>query len=246
MGGLMIKEDGTVVFEGKEQEELNRIVGERLSREGIHDMKEIVETLKLFGYEGTPTEIKQAIKAQAEQAKLERAEEQKQAEIDALKQELKGETSPEIIAQLKAEIKSANEKLDAITKKEQDALKAAEQQRINAENWQKQETEFTTKYPNVDLQKLDNDKDFIEFVKDTSPRLTLTERYEKYVKLLGGAESKAMEKFKLNSERSTGSGRNVGNVGGGTYGLTSRQQQLADENGMSYKDYAENLKLIKR
>ncbi|MGE5328004.1 MAG: hypothetical protein ACM3KR_00650 [Deltaproteobacteria bacterium] len=247
----MLDENGNVVFNEQEKVEVDRLinesvnkgVGDRLSREGYYDMKEIVETLKEFDFVGTPAEVKEALKAQAEIVRANKAEAERQAVLDSLREEARNEgTSPELLA----EIKSLKTEIASIKQKEQEAQMIIENQRIANEKWQSQENEFIEKYPNVDLAKLDNDEKFIKFVKRSSPALTLVEKYEDYMELVGGAESLAMEKFKLNSERSTGSGKGAGNVGGGTYGLTAKQQALADENGISYKEYSETLKQIKR
>lgn len=242
----MLDENGKVTFNEQEQAEVNRIIGERIGREGISEMKEIVESLKDFGYTGTPAEIKEAVKAQAEVFKQEQAESKKQAEIEALKEELKGETSPQIIAELKAEIKAANEKLAAIEKKEKDAQKAVEEKIENAKAWAAQETEFKEKHPEVDLKKLDSDEKFIKFVKRSHPGLTLNEVYEDYVEFVGGAQAEAIKKIQSNLDRSTSSGRQGGDRTGGTFGLTPNQQLLASENGMSYEKYANYLKHIRK
>ena len=57
---------------------------------------------------------------------------------------------------------------------------------------------------------------------------------------------KQQAKAKANADRATGSGRNGGDPQGGTFGLTKRQQELAKENGISYKVYAERLAMIKK
>lgn len=242
----MKTEDGKVIFDTEEQAKVDEIVRDRLARhkpDDYDDLKEIAETLTSFDYVGTPTEIKAALRAQADIFKANKAEEQRQAELETLRQEAKSEgTSPELLA----EIKALKVEIAAIKQKETDAQKIIENQKAANANWQKQETEFTTKYPNVDLTKLDNDEKFIKFVKRSNPTLTLVEKYEDYVELVGGAESMAMEKFKLNSDRATNNGKAKGETGGGTYGLTSKQQSLADDADMTYKEYAEAMKLIKR
>jgi len=243
MEDFMIKEDGSVVFEGKEQEELNRIVGERLGREGISDMKDIVETLKDFGYSGTPAEIKAAVKAQAEAFKVQQAEAAKLQELEDLKDQAKNEgISPELAREIK-ELKAEIEDL----KKDKDAAKQAEEaKKQNAEAWNTQVTEFKEKHPEIDLEKLDKDEKFVKFAKRSHPGLSLTEKYEDYVEFVGGAQADAIKKIQSNLDRSTSSGRQGGDKTGGTFGLTPNQQALATENDMTYQEYSNYLKHVKK
>lgn len=213
------------------QEDVDRIIGERLNRESIHDYKAIFEALKDFGYEGTPAEVKVAIKNHAEAYKARLEEERLREKSDTTG------IDPEILKEIE-EIKK--KQLEA-EKREAEARKAEEERKAFDEIWNKQVAEFTEAYPDLDLQKLGNDPDFREFFSDVFPKLTLKQSYEKYVKLVGGAESKTIAKLQANASRSTTSGKSKGEAVGGTYGLTPRQQQLADENGMTYKEYADLL-----
>lgn len=244
----MIDETGKVTFSEAEQIEVNRIVGERIGREGISDMKEIMSELGAWGYSGSPSEIKAAVKAQADSFRLQQAEEVRRTEIetlkDELKDELKGETSPNIIAELKAEIRAANAKLDSIVKKDNDAKQAVDEQKKNAEAWSTQVVEFNEKHPEIDRTKLDKDEKFIKFA---SKRFgTITEIYEDYVELVGGVQSDAVKKMQSNADRSTSSGRQSGDRTGGTFGLTPNQQSLAKDNDLTYEQYAEYLNHVKR
>lgn len=244
----MIDETGKVTFNEQEQQEVNRIIGERLSREGIQDKNEIVETLKEFGYEGTPAEIKQAIKEQAEYNRTQTAEAQKQADLDALKEQARNEgTSPELlkeIRELKADL--------ADIKGERTAIKQAAEQKTAAETIFNKQVGFFQEHEEtkgIDLEKLNNNPKFVKFLQKQRPTGKedfLVEVYKDFAELVGGAEAEAIAKIQANVDRSTGSGRGKGDPTGGSYGLTENQRNLADENGMTYKQYSENLSLVKR
>jgi len=225
------------------QEDVERIVGERLGREGIKDMKEIVETLKEFGYEGSPSEIKAAVKAQAEEFKRQTEEYRKQAELEALKDEAKETgTTPELLKR----IETLEKKLSEAEQEKEDKKRQVETEKQQQEAWDTQVSEFAEKYPDIDIDKLDKNEKFLKFVKRSNPNLTLVEVYEDFVEMVGGAEAEAIAKIQSNIDRSTSSGRAKGDASGGTHGLTSRQQQLAEENGMTFKEYADMLSLVKR
>jgi hypothetical protein len=238
-------EDGKVKFNEQEQAEVNRLIDERFGRENVHELKGIVEELKTWGYEGTPAEIRAAVKQQAEMFKQQQAEADKQAQLDALKEQAKDEgTSPELLK----EIKSLKDELAEI-KGERMAQKQAEiKQKKTSDQFNKQ-VEFFQKSEEtkgIDLEKLQENPKFMKFLsrqKPTGKDDYLVEVYKDFVDLVGGAEAEALAKMQANIERSTSSGKNKGNTGG-TYGLTPNQQKLADENGMSYKDYAAGLNLI--
>src|SRR5690242_20529748 len=82
------------------QEDVERIIGERLAREraskvDYDDLKEVTELVQQFGYSGTPAEIKAALKAEAE-------ERRKAAELKDLEEEAATTgTSPELLAEIK-------------------------------------------------------------------------------------------------------------------------------------------------
>jgi len=242
----MIDETGKVTFNEQENAEISKIIGDRLAREGVYDLKEIAESLKEFGYTGTPAEVKQAIKEQAEYNRTQTAEAQKRAEIDALKEQARNEgTSPELLAEIKALKADLTE-----IKGERTAQKQAEAQKIefdNLRNTQIDEFRTNEKTKAIDLEKLNENPKFVKFLSNTKyskGKDYLVKVYEDFVDLIGGAETEAIAKLKANADRSTSSGRNAGDASSGTYGLNARQMALADENGMTYKQYHDNLKLI--
>ena len=230
------------------QADVDRIVGERLSREGVQDAKEVLETLKAFGYEGTPAEVKATLKVQAEAYKQQQAEQEKQAEIDAAKAEAQQSgTSPELIAEiksLKAELADIKAERQAKKAEEEKNAKAEEAKKAADEEAKKSFDEAAQIYGAETLEKLSKDEDFLDYVagKVNTPVKTLVERF---MKIKGKALDEAYAKAASKAARSTGSA--AGSAGsGGTYGLTEHQQQLAKDNGMSLKEYAAGLSLVKK
>jgi uncharacterized tellurite resistance protein B-like protein len=243
-GTDMITEDGKVEFTEAEQAEVNRIVGERLSRTGVHDMKEIVETLKEFGYNtedlaGTKAEIK----AQAAEFKRLQQEAIEQDRLESLKEQAKEEgTTPQLLAK----IEKLEAKLLDIDGEREAKKQAAEQKRKEQERYVAEVGEFQEKFADVDVDKLLKNEDFAEFYEAANPKLTFSQVYEKFNKYATEAQKKAIAKIQANVDRSTSSGKGKGDPTGGTFGLTLNQQQLADDNGMTYKEYADSLKHVKK
>lgn len=221
------------------QEDVDRIIGERLSREkaaraDYDDLKEVAETLKEFGYEGSVAEVKAVLKQQA-------TERRKAAELRDLEEEAdKTGTSPELLA----EIKAVKQELAEIKKKEEKQQKEIEEKQKADESFKEQIKEFNEKHPDIDVDKLSDNKKFINFVQKAKPGLSLVELYDTYIDLVGDAEAAAIEKIKANADRSTFSGKSKADPTGGTYGLSEYQQGLAKSNGMTNKEYADLLKDI--
>lgn len=236
---MAIDETGRVTFTPEEQAEVDRIVGERLGRErqkyeGLDDLRDLPDILKEFGYTGTPAEIKQAVKADAERQK-------KQVELEQLQAEAaRTGTSPE----LTAEIKEIKNKIAQYEQKEKETLQQFEARQKADQEWNKQVEAFIVKHPTVDLEKLSENQKFLRFVRGKN--LPLIDLYEDFVEVVGGAEAEAIAKLQSNVDRSTASGRQKGGAEGGTYGLTPRQQELAKDGGMTNKEYAEILKYVKK
>lgn len=223
------------------QEEVDRIIGDRLAREkskvaDYDDLKEVTETLKSFGYQGTVAEIKAELKQQAETRR--KAEELKDLEEEAEK----SGTSPEMLA----EIKELKKELAEIKKDKQNQQKEQEDRKKADEVFQEQMKEFAVKHPTVDIDKLNENKKFIDFIENARPGQSLVQLYDKYIDLVGGAEKAAIEKMKSNDDRSTFSGKSKAEPSGGTFGLTEHQQKLAKENDMSFKAYADELAKVRK
>lgn len=245
----MVGEDGKVTFNEQEQAEVDKIIGERLSREGVQDAKDVLETLKTFGYEGTPAEVKATLKVQAEQYKQQKAEQDKQAEIDSLKEKAQQTgTSPEILAEIKSlkdELADIKAERQAKKAEEEKIQKAAEAKKTADESAAKSFNEAVEAYGAETLEKLSKDEDFLDYIagKVNTPVKTLVERF---MKLKGKALDEAYAKAASKASRSTGSAAGNGGGEGGTYGLTDHQQRLAKDNGMTLKEYAEALSLVKK
>lgn len=236
---MAIDENGVVTFTPEEQAAVDKIVGERLGREkgkyaDYEDLKELVPLIQEFGYQGTPAEIKAELRAEAEGRR-------KQAELEALKEEAKETgSSPELLAEIRAlKAEMAEIKADKTASKQESEAKAKAEA-----DWNKQVADFEEQHPDVDLPKLAANKDFMEYLEGASPALSISQNYERFVKFYGKASADAVAKLKSNIDRSTSSGRSKSDAGGSTHGLTDRQQQLAAENGLSNKEYAEYLKEI--
>jgi sugar phosphate isomerase/epimerase len=219
------------------QEEVDKIIGERLARDrskyADHDeLKEIAAELAEFGFTGTPAEVKAAIKAQKEALK-------KQAELEQLKEEAKTNgTTPEMLS----EIKTLKAKLEEL-ERERQAKKAEDEAATKAKEAEaKMVKDFTEKYPDVDIDKLKQDKKFMKYLSQTARNIPLIDVYESYQELVGGTETEVTEKIKANISRTTSSGKSKGEADGGTYGLTADEQELARENKMTCKEFAERKK----
>lgn len=237
----MVDETGKVTFNEQEQAEVNRVISERLARDGVQDKNEIVDILKDFDYSGTPAEIKAALKAQADQYKVNKAEQAKQAELDALKEKAEEDgTSPAY----EKRIKDLEDKIAASEKAKEDAIKAAEAKVKESTEWNKQVEDFSKEYPDVNLDGLNEDKKFAKFVKGKKG-VPLKELYEDYLEVVGETADEAVKKATSKAARSTGSAAG-GSGTGGIYGLTPHQQELAKENGMTFKEFSESLSLVKK
>lgn len=242
----MKDETGKVVFDEDEQKEVDRIVGERLSREGIHDMKEIMEHLKPFGYTGTPAEIKAAVKADAEDFVNQLKESEKQQTLEQLQQQARDTgTTPELLATIKA----LQDDMSAIKGKTK-AVEDAENQRIANEKMLDTQIEFfknSEDTKDIDLGKLNENQKFVKFLskqKPTGKPDFLVEAYKDFVELVGGAEAEAIAKIQLNQDRSTSSGRRTGNDGAGH--LTPDEKAFVDDHNrryphmkMTYQEFSE-------
>jgi hypothetical protein len=241
--------DGKVTFTPEEQVEIDRVIGERLSREKAKyaDHEEIVSILDDFDYAGmTAAEKKVLLRQNADAYKTAKAERQKEEELEALMDQAKHDgTTPQLLAKIDRLEKQLSEVLG-----ERQAIKQAEEMQKQTQARfvnEVQEFQGNEKYKGVDLDKLLKDEDFSEFYQSSNPGLSISQVYDKYVKYVGGAEAAAMAKFKANADRSTASGKQRGDAGG-TYGLTAAQIELVDQFNrenpkmkMTYKQYAERL-----
>lgn len=235
----MKDETGKIVFDAEEQVEVDRIIGERLARAKAEkpadydDLKEIEKEIGDFFQGATPAEKKEAIRTYKQQIKA-------QQELAELEEQAKATgKDPELLK----EIKALKDEIAEI-KGERQATKQAEESKKQADAaWNTQVKEFQEKHEDIDLEKLNENASFVKFLSRSNPKMTLTQVYEHYVEIINDTEKAALEKAKTNADRSTSSGKEKG---GGNYGLTERQMQLAKDNGMTYKEYAESLSLVKK
>jgi alanyl-tRNA synthetase len=218
------------------QADVDRIIEERLGREGIRDMKDIVTTLQDMGYQGTPAEIKAEVKRQAEEYKAQRA-------LDEAKKEAERTgTSPELMAQ----IKELKDELAELKKERQANKQATEAQKAAQERYAQEVRELRERYPDIDTVKLAENPRFKKFLDNSHPKLTILQVYEDFKELVGETEAAAIAKITANTARTTASGKGGGEATGGTYGLNAKQQEIAKEAGMSFKKYAEYLEHIRK
>lgn len=226
------------------QEEVNKIVGDRLAREkgkytDYEDLKGIVEEVTKLGYTGTPSEIRKAIQAQAD-AYL------KQKQLEELENEAETfGTTPELTKEIKSikdELSKTKEKLAKYEEKEEAKTKEQLEKEAIDKKIQEEFDDFEDKHKEVDLNKLLKDEDFKDFLDTVNPNLTLTQKYEKYIKLMQKANAAEYEKIQSKLARSTSSGRGDGKTE--SYGLTEAQIKLCKEAGIDPKKYAQRLKQI--
>jgi hypothetical protein len=236
----MKTEDGKIVFDADEQMEIDRIVGDRLTRErskyaDYDDLKEIEKELEEFNFTGTPAEKKAAIKAYKESLR-EQQQSSYQEEIEQAAGD--GEIPDEkVINALAKKFGVSADKVERAIKKSIEADEAADKKQKDDEAWNKQVKDFEEKYENIDIAKLAEDKKFIKFAKGKG--MPLTEMYEEYLDFLGDSEKEFTAKIQSNIDRSTSSGKQKGDALGGTYGLSADEQELAKENGMTLKEFYE-------
>jgi transcriptional regulator with XRE-family HTH domain len=235
----MKTEDGKIVFDEEEQAEVNRIVGERVARVksekpiDYDDLQEIAKDLEDFGYAGTPAEKKAAIKAYKESLR-EQSNYQEEIEHAANDGEIPDE---KVLNALAKKFGVSADKVEKAIKKVISLDDAEERKQKDDESWNNEVSEFEGKYSTVDIAKLAEDKKFIKFAKGKN--IPLVEKYEEYLEFLGDSEKEFTAKIQSNIDRSTSSGKQKGDALGGTYGLSADEQELAAENGMSYKDFSE-------
>ena len=206
------------------QSEVDRIVKERLAREKSKHEQEV----------GKFVPYQKFVEAQAKkhgmspQEYLTAVEEAERLESVADEAEKAG-MQPEAYL----EYQDAKEKAKAYEAKQQQEQAEAK----SREEWERQVSEFKEKHPNVDLYKLGGNADFLEFIEELSPKLSLADKYDRYMKYRAAEKAAKEAEEKSRAERGTSSGRGVSE--GEDYGLSDTQKRLAKENGMSYKEYAE-------
>jgi len=234
----MKDETGKVIFDQEEQAVVDRIVQERLARaktpEDYEHLKDIEKELEDFGWQGTAAEKKEAIKAYKQELKA-------QQELEALEQQAKTTgKDPELLQA----IKTLEKKIETL-EGERNAHKQTEAQKKQAEEaWNKQVTEFQEAFTDVNLEALEKNAKFIDFIQGSG--WSLKTAYEKYLKIINEAEKEAFVKAISKESRSTPSGKGGGDHDGGSYGLNADEKAFVDEHNrkypkmkMTYKEYSE-------
>lgn len=235
----MKDENGNVIFDAEEQAKVDEIIRERLARaknekpEDYDDLKEIEAEIGEFFEGATAAEKKAAIKAYKADLAAQKELEELQSKADE-----EGMT-PALLKRLEAAEKKAeeaNKKLEAIEAEKTAKIEAEKIAKLQEENYQLARKELLDTH-GVDADDLQNDEDFMSFIEGKKD-INLTKEYEKFIKLTGKTASEAALKYKSKESRSTSSGKGASSDGA-TYGLTAKQQELAKNNGMTYKEYAE-------
>jgi hypothetical protein len=236
-------EDGKLVFDADEQKEVDRIIGERLARAkndkpaDYDDLKGLSEALEDFeAYAGlSAAEKKALLKQVADDAKRQR---------QSYGDDGKGKPSKKAIEELAEELGMSPEDVKkAIAKSKKDD--EADRLKAQAEKaWNDNLKDFKEKHPDVDIEKLDKDPKFLKFTKGKGGMLS--DIYDDFLEFIGDAQKDFAEKVKLNSDRSTSSGRDKGSADGGTYGLSDDEKSLVDDYNrrypkakMTYKEFSE-------
>ena len=223
------------------QDDVNKIVQKRLRKneakiraeyegklQNYDTLSEIIDDLHEYGYEGTPEEISKVLKQQVKDLKMQQSG-MSEEEYDYMQN-----------------LKSLNKKVDSLIKEKTDADVAAKQQAKQQAEFQEQVDELEAAYKDkgITVEKLRHDPKFVKFNKIADPRLTLKQVLDIYLEMNGEAEADAIAKIKLNSKRSTHSGKGVGGDDG-TYGLSKDEIELVREfnkenpdHKMSFKEFA--------
>lgn len=240
----MKDENGNIIFDADEQVKVDEIVKERLSRvkaekpADYDDLAEIVKDLEEFGYSGTPAEKKAAIKAYIDEINS-----HKKPDYQEVINKFDEIPDDKVINALAKKFGVSADKVEKAIKKSIESDEADEKKKSADENWKKQleEVQADEKLKDIDLDELAEDPKFKKFIKGKA--LPLKELLEDYIEFVGETEAEAFVKVKSKDSRSTSSGKGASSDGQ-TYGLTTRQQDLAKKSGMTYKEYAEYQKHI--
>lgn len=213
------------VLDGEEktftQEEVNRIVADRLKRaktpDDYTDLSEISKLMEEFGFTGTPTEKAKAIKDYIESSNKSKSE-----VIEDIKDT--GEIPDEaVIKALAKKFGTTPEKLEKSIKKSIEQDDAEQAKKESDMKWTAQVQEFEEKHPDVNVEELNADKKFLKFANKRYG--TLVELYDEYLEFLDDTTQEVAEKVKKSTDRSTGGGSS--STGGS--GLSKEQQSTLEE-----------------
>lgn len=235
------------------QSELDKMISERLEKAKtnyeteLSEYKAALDELDEFGYTGTPSEKKAAIKQYKEMVRNqnELEELQSQAEEEGLTPVLTKK-----IKELEDALRKSNSFVEEMMKEREAKKKEAEIQKERDTTWNKQVIAFEKEFPDVDLEALDKNTKFIKYIKGKSG-VTLVELYKDFLEFVGETETETIKKIKTKDLRSTFGSRGNDDKSSGSYGLTDEQKKHVDEWNskyphlkMSYKEYAAKQKNI--
>ena len=143
-------------------------------------------------------------------------EKMRQAEIRKMAKE-SGRTEEEVAADM-----ADRDYLRKLRKQEEEKQKAERAREEREAFIRKDVQDFVRRHPDVDLEKLENNKSFLKYCGSRFGREPLGDLYEDYLEVVGEAGKAAVAKQAGRSERSTGGG----SAGGGA--ITPSQQKALD------------------
>lgn len=128
------------------------------------------------------------------------------------------------------EEEEANREFVSQSRREAAEKKKADEEAARQQAWIAADVkDFTKRYPDVDLGKLDDNRAFRRFCGSRYGKEPLGDLYEDYLEIAGNAAQAAVQKAESKKERATGTGG-----GSGAEALTASQQKELDEWNRSY------------
>jgi len=128
------------------------------------------------------------------------------------------------------EEEEANREFVSASRREAAEKKKDEEKKAEQQAWIANDVrDFTKRFPDVDLGRLENNQAFRRFCGSRYAREPLGDLYEDYLEIAGEAAKAAVQKAESKTERATGSG-----VGSGAETLTASQQRELDAWNKTY------------
>jgi hypothetical protein len=193
---------------------------------------EVFGLLRKFGYEGTPEEIRKQVAKDVELDEREKELADLQDEAD------RTGANPDLLKR----IKDLEKTIKTLSKKTEESEEEKAQTAESRQQAQQEIADLRKAFPKMtdtEYKALDSNKAFLDMIR-SSPTLPLVEVYRNYRAVVKDAQKLVNERRDSKRDRVTGGGSD----GGGTYGLTPRQQRLAREADMSNKQYAAALRQV--
>jgi len=225
----MKDETGKVVFDADEQEKVDEIVKERLSRhkpDDYDDLKEVYEDIGEFFVGETIAEKKANIKALKE-AQKQQTEENLEQEVEEYVDEEEDIPDDKVLVSLARKFGTTTEKVERLFKNQLEEASKEETDKLLKEDWEKQQVDFKESYPDTDVPQLKADKDFMKFANKRVG--TLKEIYEDYSDYTAEHDQKTADeiraKYKSKDLLSTGTGKGTA---GDNSGLTEQEKETLE------------------